>query len=84
MFARSIVNAYALPLGYDPDELVLVAVDLETAGLLRRSRPRVSPTGVGAGADGRSIEGAVPVSPDATTWLSLSMGINPGLERTWR
>ena len=32
MFARSIVNAYALPLGYDPDELVLVAVDLETAG----------------------------------------------------
>ena len=32
VFARSIVNAYALPLGYDPDELVLVAVDLETAG----------------------------------------------------
>ncbi len=32
MFARSIVSAYALPLGYDPDELVLVAVDLETAG----------------------------------------------------
>ena len=31
-FARSIVNAYALPLGYNPDELVLVAVDLETAG----------------------------------------------------
>ena len=31
-FARSIVSAYALPLGYDPDELVLVAVDLETAG----------------------------------------------------
>ena len=32
MFARSIVSAYALPLGYNPDELVLVAVDLETAG----------------------------------------------------
>ena len=32
MFARSIVSAYALPLGFDPDELVLVAVDLETAG----------------------------------------------------
>ncbi len=32
MFARSIVSAYALPLGYDADELVLVAVDLETAG----------------------------------------------------
>ena len=32
VFARSIVNAYALPLGYNPDELVLVAVDLETAG----------------------------------------------------
>ena len=32
VFARSIVSAYALPLGYDPDELVLVAVDLETAG----------------------------------------------------
>ena len=32
MFARSIVSAYALPLGYDPDELVLVAVDLEAAG----------------------------------------------------
>ena len=31
-FARSIVSAYALPLGYDADELVLVAVDLETAG----------------------------------------------------
>ena len=32
VFARSIVSAYALPLGYNPDELVLVAVDLETAG----------------------------------------------------
>ena len=32
VFARSIVSAYALPLGYDADELVLVAVDLETAG----------------------------------------------------
>ena len=32
MFARGIVSAYALPLGFDPDELVLVAVDLETAG----------------------------------------------------
>ena len=32
VFARGIVSAYALPLGYDPDELVLVAVDLETAG----------------------------------------------------
>ena len=32
MFARGIVNAYALPLGYDADELVLVAVDLEAAG----------------------------------------------------
>ena len=32
VFARSIVNAYALPLGYNPNELVLVAVDLETAG----------------------------------------------------
>ena len=32
VFARSIVNAYALPLGYNPDELVLVAVDLEAAG----------------------------------------------------
>ena len=32
VFARSIVNAYALPLGYNPDELVLVAVDLDTAG----------------------------------------------------
>ncbi len=32
VFARSIVNAYALPLGYDADELVLVAVDLEAAG----------------------------------------------------
>ena len=32
VFARGIVSAYALPLGYDPDELMLVAVDLETAG----------------------------------------------------
>ena len=32
VFARSIVSAYALPLGYDAAELVLVAVDLETAG----------------------------------------------------
>ena len=32
VFARSIVNAYALPLGYNSDELVLVAVDLEAAG----------------------------------------------------
>ena len=32
VFARSIVNAYALPLGYDADDMVLVAVDLETAG----------------------------------------------------
>ena len=32
VFARSIVSAYALPLGYDADELVLVAVDLEAAG----------------------------------------------------
>ena len=32
VFARSFVSAYALPLGYDADELVLVAVDLETAG----------------------------------------------------
>ena len=32
MFARSIVNAYALPLGYDSDDMVLVTVDLEAAG----------------------------------------------------
>ena len=32
VFARGIVNAYAIPLGYDSDELVLVTVDLETAG----------------------------------------------------
>ena len=31
-FARSIVAAYAIPLGYDADELVLVTVDLEAAG----------------------------------------------------
>ena len=31
-FARSIVAAYAIPLGYDSDELALVTVDLETAG----------------------------------------------------
>ena len=31
-FARSIVAAYAVPLGYDSDELVLVTVDLEAAG----------------------------------------------------
>ena len=31
-FARSIVTAYAVPLGYDSDELALVTVDLETAG----------------------------------------------------
>ena len=31
-FARSIVAAYAIPLGYDSDELVLVTVDLEAAG----------------------------------------------------
>ena len=31
-FARSIVSAYALPLGYDADDMVLVTVDLETAG----------------------------------------------------
>ena len=30
-FARSIVAAYAIPLGYDSDELALVTVDLETA-----------------------------------------------------
>ena len=32
VFARGIVNAYAVPLGYDSDELVLVTVDLEAAG----------------------------------------------------
>ena len=32
VFARSIVNAYALPLGYDSDDMVLVTVDLEAAG----------------------------------------------------
>ena len=32
VFARSIVNAYAVPLGYDSDDLVLVTVDLEAAG----------------------------------------------------
>ena len=32
VFARSIVNTYALPLGYDSDDMVLVTVDLETAG----------------------------------------------------
>ena len=31
-FARSIVAAYAIPLGYDSDGLVLVTVDLEAAG----------------------------------------------------
>ena len=31
-FARGIVDAYAIPLGYDSDDLVLVTVDLETAG----------------------------------------------------
>ena len=31
-FARSIVAAYAVPLGYDSDELALVTVDLEAAG----------------------------------------------------
>ena len=31
-FARSIVAAYAVPLGYDSDGLVLVTVDLEAAG----------------------------------------------------
>ena len=31
-FARSIVTAYAIPLGYDSDELALVTVDLEAAG----------------------------------------------------
>ena len=31
-FARSIVAAYAVPLGYDSDELTLVTVDLEAAG----------------------------------------------------
>ena len=31
-FARSIVAAYAVPLGYDADELALVTVDLEAAG----------------------------------------------------
>ena len=32
VFARGIVSAYAVPLGYDVDELVLVSVDLEMAG----------------------------------------------------
>ena len=32
VFARSIVNAYALPLGYDSDDMVLVTVDLTAAG----------------------------------------------------
>ena len=32
VFARSIVSAYALPLGYDADHMVLVTVDLEAAG----------------------------------------------------
>ena len=32
VFARGIVSAYAVPLGYDADELVLVTVDLEVAG----------------------------------------------------
>ena len=32
VFARGIVNAYAVPLGYNTDELVLVTVDLEAAG----------------------------------------------------
>ena len=32
VFARSIVDAYAIPLGYDSDDLVLVTVDLEAAG----------------------------------------------------
>ena len=31
-FARSIVTAYAVPLGYDSDGLALVTVDLEAAG----------------------------------------------------
>ena len=31
-FARGIVDAYAVPLGYDSDDLVLVTVDLEAAG----------------------------------------------------
>ena len=31
-FARSIVTAYAVPLGYDADEVALVSVDLEAAG----------------------------------------------------
>ena len=32
VFARSIVNAYALPLGYDSDDMVLVTVGLAAAG----------------------------------------------------
>ncbi len=32
VFGRGIVSAYAVPLGYDSDELVLVSVDLEAAG----------------------------------------------------
>ena len=32
IFARNIVDAYAIPLGYDSDDLVLVTVDLEAAG----------------------------------------------------
>ena len=32
VFARSIVSAYALPLGYDSDDMVLVTVDLVAAG----------------------------------------------------
>ena len=32
VFARSIVNAYALPLGYDSDDMVLVTVELAAAG----------------------------------------------------
>ena len=70
VFARSIVNAYALPLGYNPDELVLVAVDLEAAGYSEDRGRAYLRQALEQSADGRSIGVSVPVSPGAvTTWL---------------
>ena len=61
MFARSIVSAYALPLGYDADDMVACHSRSGGGRVFRRSRSRVPPTGLRADADGRSVGVSVPV-----------------------
>ena len=83
VFARSIVSAYALPLGYDPTSWCSLRSIWRPPGSPRIAAERIS---------GRrwsrcrrpKYRGRRSCPSGRDDLASLSMGINPGLERTWR